>query len=69
MDSETINLSMGCQWDFQGPPMMAPPYYGKRDPYHSFFRIPKDMGPMVWVPLVWVPLTIIRGSRVNHPSG
>ena len=33
-------------WDFQGPPIMGPPY-GKRDPYYSHttpIRIPKDMG-------------------------
>ena len=44
------------QWDFQGPPMMGPPY-GKLPilfPYHSH-EIPKDMG------MVWVPLTIFGG--------
>ena len=37
------------QLDFQGPPIMGPPY-GKRDPYYSHttpIRIRKDMG-MVW---------------------
>ena len=32
-------------------------------PYHSHFRIPKDMG-MVWVPLVWVLLTT-RGFHMS----
>ena len=50
------------QWDFQGPPIMGPPY-GKRDPYYSHttpITIPKDMG-IVWeayhkgVPLLGVP--------------
>ena len=50
-----------CQWDFQGPPIMGQPY-GKLPilfPYHSHFRIAKDMG------IAWVPLTI----RESHYWG
>ena len=32
---------------FSGTPKDMGPPYGKRDPYHSHFRIPEDMG-MVW---------------------
>ena len=38
------------------------PYGGPKGPYHSHVRIPKDMGPMVWV-----PLTIFRGPIVGGP--
>ena len=41
---------------FQGSPRTP---YGKRDPYHSHFRIPKDMG------MVWVPLTMFGGFYVR----
>ena len=54
------------QWDFQGPPIMGPPY-----PYSShtiLIRIPKDLG-VVWetyhkgVPLLGVPGLIGRWSH------
>ena len=34
-----VNGLIHDQWDFQGPPIMGPPY-GKRDPYYSLIPLP-----------------------------